>query len=462
MNNESFTLREKEEEKLIDVVPSQLNSYYNNEEDLETAEKFLDPYELTDEEYLKIKNEKVDEFVNKLKKINSDLENLESNCSTGRILSKKSGSISNILLSPCKLEKDANRNGNLDYWSSKKSFNMASHRDKNLNIIMTTSSSGQNFLNLKNKKISAKEIMAMNFIKQTKTKLNKINLEKYSSLSHSNFFPSRARSTDISRVSNLERLYYRGMALRDKSIKSIRSLRDQVKQKEMKECTFTPKMNKNNIILNLRNTYSGREKLRQKVVDYLATDSYRYPSKFSCGNSLFDLNKVSNRSTKNFNIRSNKKERSELFEKFESFSNRFNAFNNLDSHSIPSKAQTTKNIKFISKSVDKMSTTSTKKTKTEEEIFQYSQKLFNDAEKYKFQKEKLSDVYHTTFYPFHPSIADKNTPSIYNFFYRLQKWVDKRNEKYENDLEKANYDTKTGLRLFSPSINQYSHTVNIF
>jgi hypothetical protein len=34
--------------------------------------------------------------------------------------------------------------------------------------------------------------------------------------------------------------------------------------------------------------------------------------------------------------------------------------------------------------------------------------------------------------------------------------VDKRNEKYINDLEKIKYDSVTGLRLFSPQINKRS------
>ena len=41
-----------------------------------------------------------------------------------------------------------------------------------------------------------------------------------------------------------------------------------------------------------------------------------------------------------------------------------------------------------------------------------------------------------------------------NFFNRLQNWVDKRNDKFEEDFEKNQYDEKTGNRLFSPQINK--------
>ena len=114
---------------------------------------------------------------------------------------------------------------------------------------------------------------------------------------------------------------------------------------------------------------------------------------------------------------------------------------------------------ILSRSCDKFSSTSSKIFRTEEEIIQHSQKLFNDAERLKLNKERLAKEYLSQKYPFKPEIADKNKPNIYNFFFRLQKWVDKRNEKYEEDMEKINYDSNTGLRLFSPNINEKSNSV---
>ena len=52
-------------------------------------------------------------------------------------------------------------------------------------------------------------------------------------------------------------------------------------------------------------------------------------------------------------------------------------------------------------------------------------------------------------------INDKTPTNINRFYDRLQNWVEKRNDKYLKELDSANYDTRTGVRLFSPKINKY-------
>ena len=453
MNGDNFTLREKQMETFREQAHSELNSYHDGREPA-NAENVDQPYELHEGGYLKLKNERVEDFVKRLKQINSELEKLDYNSSTRGIISKKTTSYSNTPIFPTQkneIEKP------LQSIENKNIFNVHPVKlgNKKTEYLNKTFQGKGSLMNPEGKE-TVSDIMAMKIltVRSNKNNYSKVTKNsKVSSPSQSTMLPPRPKSTEASRIMSLERLYYRGLAMKEKSKKILLSVRDQKIHNEMKECTFSPKMNGKNIIWRLRATYSGGEKFRP--LDYLATQSYRRPSKITTS-SLIDLNRVSNRSNKflqkakinNFTSVSNiYNDRSS--DKFEIHSNRINTI----THNT-SKSHTAKNIYHLSKSCDKLSTTSTKKARTEEELIQYSQKLHNDAEKYKFNKEKLTNHYLTENYPFHPKIADKNKPNIYNFFFRLQKWVDKRNEKYEYDLEKTNYDNNTGLRLFAPEINE--------
>jgi hypothetical protein len=87
--------------------------------------------------------------------------------------------------------------------------------------------------------------------------------------------------------------------------------------------------------------------------------------------------------------------------------------------------------------------------KTEEEIELMKKRLHNQANILNNKKGILRDNYYNQICTFSPHIIKRNTnnnnnnnynineiPSMKNFFNRLQNWVDKRNYKYEIDIEK--------------------------
>jgi len=84
-----------------------------------------------------------------------------------------------------------------------------------------------------------------------------------------------------------------------------------------------------------------------------------------------------------------------------------------------------------------------------------TEKLYKDHEKFKANKDKYREFYYSHKYNFSPMINDKTPTNINRFYDRLQNWVEKRNDKYLKELDSANYDTRTGVRLFSPKINKY-------
>lgn len=305
---------------------------------------------------------------------------------------------------------------------------------RNLNIVNLDTDEniqGRKCIHLKENKLSKenllKQILAMNFNNERKAK------------SVSSTFSRRPKSTEAS-VMFGERLYHKGLALKERSSKNLMSIRALRNNKEMRECTFTPKLNHTSILCNLKATYSmgdsnSHNKPKPKVSSYLSKDNSNFNSNLSSMKTIevFDINKVANRSRR---INATPKESNEK-----------------DNTTIlkDSKFMTTSN--FNSSKYESMKS----RKKSSDEIMQHTQKLYNDAEKYRMNKENIRKNYYSEKCTFQPNILDKDKPNVYNFFYRLQRWVDKRNEKYEFDLDKINYDSKTGLRLFSPQINTRSN-----
>jgi hypothetical protein len=396
----------------IDSMRSQF-SCYDKERDEEIENKNLFAYELYENTDLLCDDEakKIDE------KCSSGYNSIRGNeklrgsfNSTKNLVSKKTTSNTH-----CR-EKDAELNQAL----------------KHLNIVnldVNENLPGRNFVLIENKMSKEnllKQILAMNFNNDRKAK------------SVSSTFSRRPKSTEAS-VMFGERLYHKGLALKERSSKNLMSIRAQRNNKEMRECTFTPKLNNTSILCNLKATYSlgdsnSHFKPRPKVSSYLTKDNSNLNSKLSFLKNIevFDINKVANRSRR---VNGTTKDTNEK-----------------DNTTIlrDSKYMTTSN--FNSRTYDSMKS----RKKSTDEIMQHTQKLYNDAEKYRMNKENIRNNYYSEKCTFQPNIMDKDKPNVYNFFYRLQRWVDKRNEKYEFDLEKVNYDSKTGLRLFSPQINTRS------
>jgi len=107
--------------------------------------------------------------------------------------------------------------------------------------------------------------------------------------------------------------------------------------------------------------------------------------------------------------------------------------------------------KFIRPSVKKRS----------KEIEEFTNKLFQEAERLKHIKQDEADNFYKTNYAFTPKISDLSQPKVENFYKRLQSWIDKRNEKFVKEKEQANLDSKTGLPFYKPSIHYTKNTANI-
>jgi hypothetical protein len=267
-----------------------------------------------------------------------------------------------------------------------------------------------------------------------------------------------------------ERLYNRGLAIIEKNKNKLLIIKKENAEKEMKECTFYPQLSSNSILLNLRSTYSGDEKLRNKQkINFLNSSTFnnliaKNKNIASSRDIVLNLTQCNNNTTMNQN-------KSYLeFEKILTPTNKLNfernrellyrernTSDNTEIRNTQSMNRLTKNAPTIENFFNTEETY--KKKKMNEESIYHGIKLFQEAERMKFNKRKLEEQFYSQHYPFTPTIRDKTNPNLINFFFRLQKWVDKRNEKYMNDLEKIKYDSKTGLRLFSPQINNRSKSV---
>ncbi len=92
--------------------------------------------------------------------------------------------------------------------------------------------------------------------------------------------------------------------------------------------------------------------------------------------------------------------------------------------------------------------------KSEHEIKKLTDKLHNEKTSLQMEREKLADLYFSNIYPFKPNISNKEEPNAERFYDRLQNWIEKRNENHQSDLKGSLFDTKTGQRLFQPSITE--------
>ena len=232
---------------------------------------------------------------------------------------------------------------------------------------------------------------------------------------------TKSHSTQSNNISYGERLYFKSFALEEKNKKKLEQIKKQKQDLLEKSCTFKPKLNQKSILMNLKSNYSKLGNLDNNI-----SGSNFINSKFSENKNIRDTNNNNNQNISYNNITGNN--------------------SNLGL--------------FQSKSFK----SSKSRIRTDEEIDVLSKRLFNNAEKYRNKKIKLSENFYTETCPFTPDIIrreDGEIPNIENFFNRLQVWVDKRNNKYETDVEKSQFDERTGKRLFSPQINRLKKYNNV-
>lgn len=100
---------------------------------------------------------------------------------------------------------------------------------------------------------------------------------------------------------------------------------------------------------------------------------------------------------------------------------------------------------------------------TPEEIEQSTSKMYQASEIYRTRKDILREHFYTQTCPFTPTIANKDTPKIENFYYRLQDWIDKRNKNTMKKTNDASFDRRTGQRFFSPKLfnNRFGKNVRV-
>jgi len=169
--------------------------------------------------------------------------------------------------------------------------------------------------------------------------------------------------------------------------------------------TYKPKLNHNSIFMNLRKKYS----------------------------KLLELEQENEKSTNSNNIYNN-----------DSNINRKNKLK----------------INYVSKTEANEFSQVRSRGRSVDEINCITNRLYDYAARYNFRKRIKEEDYYNSTCPFTPYLINdvyklnNIKPSMRNFFYRLQSWVDKRNLKYETDYECTLYDDKTGEKLFSPRINK--------
>jgi hypothetical protein len=237
-----------------------------------------------------------------------------------------------------------------------------------------------------------------------------------------------------------ERLFFRGK-IKENTLEKKKEIYKKEKQIQFeKNCTFSPQLNKNSLQITVKNKLT----------------------------TIFNKNKNYNDDNNNNNIHNNFTTCDILKEKNES-----NLGKNLNSNKkiqqVKSVFDSNKNNNNINKKIEEdfntinnnndndFSKLNRTNLKTEKEIKDISKRLYDQAEIYKNKKTQLRENFYSEKCSFSPDIIKKEndkTPSMTNFFSRLQNWVDKRNDKFENDYEKYQFDEITGKRLFSPQINK--------
>lgn len=212
------------------------------------------------------------------------------------------------------------------------------------------------------------------------------------------------------------------------------------KQSIDQSLTYKPKLNSNSIFINLRKKYSKLlEQEKEKTINSQKKDN---------------LNSYNYSNTEDSNFNYNNKYSEDGFSK--------DTYNNNFYKKITKNGKIRRNkfdINYLSKTVESDVSQAKIRVKSVDEINCITNRLYNYAARYDFtKKQKEENFYHDTC-PFTPSLINdvykinNIKPSMKNFFFRLQNWVDKRNLKYETDYENTLYDNKTGEKLFSPRIN---------
>ena len=200
---------------------------------------------------------------------------------------------------------------------------------------------------------------------------------------------------------------------------------DYKKQKQIefeKNCTFKPQLNTNSLSINLRSNLT--KILNTEQNKYLQTENLNERSTKEIRQSKSAVN-LKRKNNQNYNLNTE--------------GDMINSLNNS---------------KIINKTI----------FRTEEEIENMSKRLYDRAAVLRNRKVMQRDNFYLQTCSFSPDIIRKNNkeiPSMNNFFNRLQNWVDRRNDKYEIDMEKIQYDENTGKRLFSPQINNKSKFINL-
>lgn len=278
-------------------------------------------------------------------------------------------------------------------------------------------------------------------------------------------------------VSYGERLFYKGKLFEEQKGKKTEIYKKMKEIEFEKNCTFKPKINPNSIALSVKANFSK-----------LGASSFGYAdgilNNFSTPNLLNNKNNANNIYNQDENFENN------LYHSYNNFENlsNFNHSGNFSNNHYNNNNGLMQNIRYKNKQCShnpmlnntvnfnenyKASLTGINSTskilnktsfKSPEEIEIVSKRLHDNAERYRNKKLLLQENYYAQTCPFSPEIISREEgviPNMENFFNRLQNWVDKRNDKYEQDLDKKHFDQITGNRLFSPQINRSSkHNVS--
>jgi hypothetical protein len=268
-------------------------------------------------------------------------------------------------------------------------------------------------------------------------------------------------------VSYGERLFYKGKLFEEKKGKKTEIYRKMKDAEFEKNCTFKPKINPNSIALSVKANFSNLGASSVGNAGELL-NNFSNPNFFNNNNN----NKYYNENIENNLYHCyNNIEKLSNFNYSGNFSNKNNYNGNDNNSNVRYKNKQCNHNPMLNNTVnfnenDKANLTSVyshskilNKTcfKTPEEIELVSKRLHDNAERYRNKKLQLQESFYAQTCPFAPEIISREEgeiPNMDNFFNRLQTWVDKRNEKYEQDLEKKHFDERTGNRLFSPQIRK--------
>lgn len=93
-----------------------------------------------------------------------------------------------------------------------------------------------------------------------------------------------------------------------------------------------------------------------------------------------------------------------------------------------------------------------------------SERLYGETKVIKKNKAELTERVFNEIYPFKPTVNDTSTPTVHNFFVRLQNWVDQKNTKIHEQNNSLPIDYNTKQVLFTPIISDYpiSRTQEIY